>query len=98
MNKKLWLRIAAKPDAYTKGRWNFKSAQVCINKPPLDANEIAVSLEIDVPDGLFNRPQYSLKLTVPDMELPGVEVDPQALAQVLAEQMGINVKVVQDEV
>lgn len=35
-------------------------------KPGLDSNEVAILLEVDLPDALFRKPRLEAKITVPD--------------------------------
>ena len=49
------------------------SCRITKGKPGLDWDEIAIRLEIDLPDALFNRPRLEAKITVPEKAaVPGV--------------------------
>ena len=51
-------------------KWlTINSKGVCrlsVNKPGIDWNEVAIRLEIDLPDALFQKPRLEAKITVPD--------------------------------
>ena len=55
MKVKKWLTIS------NKGVCRLTKA-----KPKLDQNEVAIFLEIELPDALFNKPRLEAKITVPD--------------------------------
>ena len=55
MNIKKWLTINQKG-----------SARITKGKPSLDWDEVAIQLDIELPDALFNKPRLEAKLTVPD--------------------------------
>ena len=42
------------------------SCRITVKKPWLDWDEVAVLLEIELPDALFQRPRLEAKITVPD--------------------------------
>ena len=42
------------------------SCRLTANKPSLGWDEIAIALEIDLPDALFKRPRLEAKITVPE--------------------------------
>jgi len=66
------------------------------NKPNTKRNEVAIRLEIELPDTLFERPQLEAQIKVPDSELgkPVVTSEVQDnLAEVLSKQMGMEVRV-----
>lgn len=98
MYKKLWLRVEAKPcRRFHEDRepyWEYKGSDVYVNKPSLNANQIAVGIELNIPDALFNRPSFTLKLDVPEPSTEGPVVDAntsQELAQMIQEQIGVKV-------
>jgi hypothetical protein len=45
---------------------NKGACRVTKAKPGLDWNEVAIFLEIELPDALFNKPRLEAKITVPD--------------------------------
>jgi len=46
---------------------NSKGAcRLAVNKPGIDWNEVAIHLEVDLPDALFKKPRLEAKITVPD--------------------------------
>ena len=42
------------------------SCRITTGKPKLDWNEVAIFLEIVLPDALFSKPRLEAKITVPD--------------------------------
>lgn len=49
------------------GRWNCKpSARLSVKLPSLDPNEIAIKLDIEIPDALFQKPALQASITVPE--------------------------------
>ena len=45
---------------------NKGACRVTKGKPGLDWSEIAIHLDIDLPDALFNKPRLEAKITVPN--------------------------------
>lgn len=42
------------------------SCRLTKGKPSLDSNEIAIQLEVNLPDAIFQRPRLEATITVPD--------------------------------
>lgn len=55
MKIKKWLTIS-----------NRGVCRVTMRKPSLDWNEVAILLDIHLPDALFDKPRLEAKITVPD--------------------------------
>ena len=78
------------------GRINKAKLPRCtVKKPALDENEIAIKLEIMVPEALFNKPQLKLKVDIPEpkevFELsPDVQED---IAERMTEMTGMKISV-----
>lgn len=80
--------------------YNSRSASLRVTKgaPDLNSNEIAVKLQINVPDTVFDRPIPTLKLDMPqDLVMnPDAEVVTQITAQTVAEALRLDVRTVED--
>lgn len=51
---------------------NSKGAcRITKGKPSLDWDEIAIRLEVDLPDALFNRPRLEASITIPEEAAKG---------------------------
>jgi hypothetical protein len=62
-------------------------------KPPLDWDEIAFQIEIEVPDELFERPHIEAKLTITDV--PNVAYKPELILntkELIEQQSGCKVE------
>ena len=55
MKVKKWLTISAKG-----------SVRITQGKPGLSWNEVSILLDINLPDGLFNRPRLEAKIDIPE--------------------------------
>jgi len=79
-----------------------KKGIVCARKtkPTLDWNQIAMRIELNVPDELFNRPHIEAKLTIKDV--PPNVFDPEVIVntkELIEQQTGakIDFKVIQED-
>lgn len=96
MKVECYLRVKAKKSNYARDIENpdyFKSTELKIsrNKPDTAADEIAVKLELDIPNSLFVKPTLNFKMTIPEaaVSLPVLEAEAQEnLAELLQEQLG----------
>ncbi len=65
-------------------------------KPSTNADEIAVRMELDIPDSLFEKPTLQINASVPDDGSHGPEITTDVadnIAQIIREQTGINVRI-----
>ena len=65
-------------------------------KPNTKASEIAIKLDIDVPDTLFERPQLEASIVIDDDQVstPVITADVMDnIAETLSEQMGVKVNI-----
>lgn len=89
---------------HTPGRWQAKPATRMTTKlPTLAANEIAIKLEIDIPDTLFTRPSLEAKVTVPKDQVNRPVIDAVVqdnIVQEVQKQLGVEMtlRVVEAEV
>lgn len=49
-----------------KYSWGTTSMRMTKNKPALDGHEIALHLDLTLPDALFEKPSLSAKVVIPD--------------------------------
>lgn len=69
--------------------------QVRKKKPATKANEIAVRLELDIPDALFEKPTLQVRAMVPEGDHgPEISTDVQQdIADVIRERTGLQVSI-----
>lgn len=93
MQARIWLRI----EAFKQGRqWHCGKVSTYKNKPATDANEVAIAIDIDLPDALFERPQLTAKISVAQDSLGEVLAVAEVadnVGQMLSEQLGVQVHV-----
>lgn len=78
--------------------WPKLSVRLAIKKPPLKAGEIPMKLNLVVPDRLFDTPQFSATLNIPDTIPNEVLLDiPDQIAKLVQESLGITLNIVKPE-
>ena len=100
MKTELWLRIEATNQSrgYEYNHFILKKAEVLRSKPDCNANQVAIKLDVNIPDSWFERPTLSGKIDLPEMSPAniGIEVQ-QGIEQLVREQMGIKLHISADE-
>ena len=99
MNVTCYLRITAQRTQYCsdeKSPSYFKSVDLKISKnmPDTASNEIAVKLDLDIPNSLFMKPSLNFKMSIPESaaSFPVLEAAVQDnLAELLANELGQKV-------
>lgn len=79
-----------------KRGWGKYGCRLTTKTPSLKSNEVAVRLEIDLPDVLFERPQIEAKVTIPPDMVSPKTVEAEVLDNVetvLQQQAGLDVTV-----
>jgi len=72
--------------------------RTCKTKPSLGADEIAVKVELAIPDSLFRKPTLVASITVPDIGEPVVSADfSERLSELVREQMGVTLNILAQE-
>lgn len=76
-------------------KWPYLSARITQRKPRLEASEILLSLAVDVPSSLFERPALHATVHVPEnTQAPTITTEVQdGIAAVLHQQLGLRVVV-----
>lgn len=91
MTVQIWIKVAA-----TKKPWGWKTGpvQAFKVKPSTKGNEIALRLEIEIPDEVFEEPIFEAKLVLPktSRKLPEMTEISKAVGAELSKQMGFRVK------
>lgn len=90
-----YFRVTAQKSGYgdIKHHRYFKPTDLRISKtkPATGSSEIAIKLNLEIPNSLFIKPALNFKMSIPEeaCALPVLEADVQNnLAEVLAEQLG----------
>lgn len=100
MNATVWLKISAKQISYGQ-QPNFRCGTVHASKskPDTKENEIAVKLELDIPNAIFSEPVYEAKLKLPNVsrQLPEVSEVTKEVQNALSERLGFKVKLTMEE-
>lgn len=77
------------------GRYSKLSVRTTAKKPKLAAGEIPMRLKLSVPDRLFDTPQFSATLDIPDTVPQESRLTiPDDIARLVHEQMGIRLTIV----
>lgn len=82
----------------SKHRYGSKgSVKLFTKKPSCASNEVALRLEINLPDALFDRPEFKVQLHVDPKDVgtlnPSVTIDTKDIAKILRDSLGVNVLV-----
>lgn len=101
MKFELYLVLQGKESEYgpTPKPMVLGNVKLTKGKPSVNADEIAIKLTGTVPDALFRKPTLSASISVPDIAEPVVDADmQQEIAELLKDQMGINLVISAPEV
>ena len=93
MEANFWIKVNA---VKGYGGWRRGSITSSIAKPSTKANEVAIKITLAIPDALFEKPQLTARIEIPNdaVTQPELCADVQDnIAEVLSEQLGINVSV-----
>ena len=98
MKTSMWIKISARRCRYggTPKPWEACGAEVRKSKPATGPNEIALKLEVEIPDAYFEVPEFSATISVPDsaMDKPVIAASVQDnIAKALSKQLGVKVHV-----
>jgi len=77
-------------------RWKA-NARFVQKAPALDSNEIAIKVEVNLPDELFSRPQLKFKIDIPKEAVPQKEINAEVagnIQQLIKDNMGIQLTIV----
>lgn len=99
MKVSCYLRVTAQKTGYcgdVKNEHYFKPADLKISKqkPDTGANELAIKLDLEIPNSLFVKPTLNFKMTIPEdsVSIPVLEAQVQDnLSEVLAAELGQKV-------
>jgi len=97
MEANFWVKVnATKRWIGGDYKWCRGSITSSITKPSTKANELAIIIELFIPDALFEKPQLTAKIEIPDDAVTKPELNANVqdnIAQVLSDQLGINVSI-----
>ena len=89
-----WIIVQAKKDY---NFWSGKIAKLTKSKPAsVPKNAIAIKLEIELPDSLFEQTQFQAKITVSEDQTKGVVINAETqenISEILTDQLGVNVHI-----
>ena len=99
MKASLYLRVTAQrsnfcSDKSNSNYFNAVDLKVSKNKPDTNANELAIKLDLDIPNSLFMKPSLNFKMSIPEgaASFPVMEANvTDNLAQLLADELGQKV-------
>lgn len=99
MKVECYLKVKAVKTGYTSDSLRadfFKASGLTVtkNKPHTDADEVAIKIEMDLPNSLFLKPALKFKVDVPEDATPVVEIDANVssnLAEILTRELGQKV-------
>jgi hypothetical protein len=86
-----WLKLAAAKSRY--GRWEFRGApKAFVGKPDIGRDEIAVKMNVEIPDGYFEDPQLTIEMKIPENKSAmNFDVDTAKLGKAISQQIGMKV-------
>lgn len=92
MDVTVWLKVEAKKKYQ---RWVPGNIHAFKTKPSTRDNEIAVKVDIQIPDAVFEEPVFEAKLVLPEVtrQFPEKTEIAKHLGAALSERMGFRVKV-----
>lgn len=78
--------------------WPKLSVRLAIKKPPLKAGEIPMQIKLVVPERLFDTPQFSATLEIPDTIPQDVRLGiPDQIARLVQENLGITLNILKPD-
>ncbi|MEX1197834.1 MAG: hypothetical protein WEB57_08255 [Pseudohongiellaceae bacterium] len=102
MDLKCYLVVQGKKPKYGFHRETRRepgTIRVAKNKPNTQADEIAIRLDIQIPDSLFIKPMLQVGVAVPDWPQSGEAVTAEVrddIAQIIQERTGLAVRISAD--
>ncbi|MEL6363891.1 MAG: hypothetical protein AAFR11_03500 [Pseudomonadota bacterium] len=99
MKTEVWLKVEGKKSKYGAGA-EPGAISSYKKKPATGAGEIAIKIDLDLPDALFLKPTLTARVEVPDDHPISTEVDATVkdnLAAILEEQLGLRVHISADD-
>ena len=99
MKVSCYLRVTARKSRYVSdkmspGYFDSTDLKVSKNKPDTAANELAIKLDLEIPNSLFMKPSLNFKIEIPEgaASFPVIEAAVQDnLAEMLSNEMGQKV-------
>lgn len=76
--------------------WSGLSARLTSKVPALGKDEVAIKLDVVVPDALFKRPQLRASVTIPESVVSAPVISAEVLdniQEILTQQTGLDIKV-----
>lgn len=92
----VWLKVEGRKKY---ANWSQGKLWVGKSKPACGDKEIAVKLELEIPDSVFEEPVYHARIKLPDTtrQLPDSITLQRELTQSLNEKLGFKIKLSVDE-
>jgi hypothetical protein len=87
-----YLVLAPNKKGYARGL----TARITARRPRLSGNEVELTLDVEVPSSLFERPALSAKVSVPDGQTLSSQITADVadnLGKLVSERMGMSVQV-----
>ncbi len=83
-----------------RGRYSYSGytpkVELKEREPNLDGNEVAVKLDIEIPDAFFKRPQLEARMTIPEEALPKMNITTKVtdnIERLIKDATGLTMKV-----
>lgn len=98
MKAEFWIKVKGKKN--WNGTWAQGQIQVSKSKPSTLPNEVAVKIDLDLPDGLFAAPELraSIKIPADRVNRPAIDAEVQQnIADILMKKTGLEVRVSYEE-
>lgn len=91
-----YLVVQGKKYQHVNRERTLGSIKITKNKPSTNSDEIAVRLDLEIPDSLFEKPSLQVGISVPDLVKAGSEItaDVQAnIADIIKRETGLTVSI-----
>lgn len=93
MKTECYLIVSAKESRYFQ-QYQAGPIRVTRKKPNCKSNEVAIKVNLDLPDALFKKPQLEINLFAPEPEQARIDPEVQdRIADLLRDQTGMSATV-----
>lgn len=72
------------------------SARLAVNSPALDSHEVAVKINLDIPDELFTKPQLQASITIPSDSVNPPIIDAEVvdnIQELISKEIGVDLSI-----
>lgn len=99
MMTKFWIKIGAWPRRFGTG-WEFYGVpHASKGKPACGKNEVALTIDLEIPDSYSEDPQLAFKVEIPERPRTAkrVVLDKDVISEAITQQIGMKVHLTVDQ-